>query len=245
MLVIRGGACPVFRDQPLPKFQKRHLWVVPPYSTHTWKHDPSTPCEVIVAHFASLPLVMDSFISRTHPTSVPISPRDLKVVEQLYDKMLPEYRKPRLTSSLIFEQCMLEYCLLIIRNLEKSPEVSGFDVNATKVQQALLWHQDHLSEGIMVSDVAAALHISEAHLRRIFEAVMGKTPKEVFQQAALEKACRLMAETSFSLKEIAFKSGYRGFSQFYRAFRNHYQQAPEAWRKNSAYGELGLKVDRK
>ncbi len=243
MLIVNGAACPIFRGEATPKYLKRRLWVIPPRSRHSWKADPAQGCEVIVAHLASLHPVMDNYISRKHPTSVPISAADVKRVERLYATLLVQYRKPRLTSNLFFEQGMLEFCQIIIQNMERSADVGGATNNSTRVQQALLWHQEHLAAGCSVREVAAALHVSPSHLRRMFEDVLGDAPKRIFQQAALERACRMMGETNFSLKEIAYKCGYHGFSQFYRAFRQHYQVAPEAWRKNSAYGDSGPGAD--
>ena len=219
------------------------MWIVPPQSKHTWTRDPSEPCEVIVAHFAYLHPVMDNFISRNLPTSVSLKAADIKAVELLYARLVPQYENPSLLSLLHFQQGMLEFCILFLRNMEQPAIVPGFDVNSSKVQQALSWYQEHLSEGVNVRDVAAAVNLSSSHLRRLFQSVMQETPKRIFQRTALESACRFMAESNLSLKEIAYLCGYKGFSQFHRAFRAQYQQAPEEWRANTNYGSFGLRAE--
>jgi len=243
MVTVRGAAYPVNKTGPSLEGKSRQLWILPPHSMHTWRRDPAQPCEVIVVHFAGLHSVMENFISRTHPTSVSLSPADLKKIEALYARLLPEYRNPRLSSLLIFEQGMIELCLLILKNIEQPSAVPGFDLNSTKVQQALLWYQEHLADGIGVREVAAAINLSSSHLRRLFQSVLQDTPKRIFQRAALEKACRFMAATSLSLKEIAYLCGYKGFSQFHRAFRAQYHQAPEEWRRNTNYRGLGIRSE--
>ena len=243
MVILRGAAHPIMKEETrLPlQWKNTQLWIAPPYSMHTWKRDPSRPCKVIVAHFACLHPVMDNFISRTQPTPFSLTAADLKQVEELYQRLLREYKSPSLSSPLIFEHGMLEFCLLILKNLKQPVLVPGFDVNSTKVQQAISWYQEHLSEGIDVRDVASAVGLSSSHLRRLFQSVLQDTPKRVFQRAGLENACRLMSETGLSLKEIAYLSGYKGFSQFHRAFRAQYNQAPEEWRRNSNYRGLGVR----
>ena len=243
MVIIRGAASPLTSKGPSLNWERRQLWIVPPQSKHTWTRDPSEPCEVIVAHFAYLHPVMDNFISRNLPTSVSLKAADIKAVELLYARLVPQYENPSLLSLLHFQQGMLEFCILFLRNMEQPAIVPGFDVNSSKVQQALSWYQEHLSEGVNVRDVAAAVNLSSSHLRRLFQSVMQETPKRIFQRTALESACRFMAESNLSLKEIAYLCGYKGFSQFHRAFRAQYQQAPEEWRANTNYGSFGLRAE--
>jgi AraC-like DNA-binding protein len=60
-------------------------------------------------------------------------------------------------------------------------------------------------------------------------------------RATIEEACRLMAQTALSLKEVATCCGFHGFSEFHRAFKQHTGQSPSHWRSNRLYRGLGFR----
>ena len=238
--VLRGEIRPVFPDRPCVASQERRLWVLPPESRHTWVTRPNENCEMVVFHFASIHPLLESSLSSSRRLSIPLAAADIEMLTTLHRELLPHYRTPELSSRVHFEAAMLRLCSLFLRHRRDAADFMAFDWTAETVLRAAQWHREHLPEGIGVNDVAAALHISPSQLRRVFLRVRGESPKRAFMRTTIEEACRLMAQTTLSLKEVAAHCGFRGFSEFYRSFKKSTGQSPSYWRSNRLYGGLGF-----
>ena len=88
--------------------------------------------------------------------------------------------------------------------------------------------------GRSVADLAADLGVSERHLRRALRRELGVAPVELAQTHRLLLAKRLLAETTLSVTDIAFASGFESLRRFNVAFRERYGNSPSALRRPSA-----------
>jgi AraC family transcriptional regulator len=230
--VVKGSMRPVFPEKNSGPFQGSRLWLMPPESPHAWFTAPAEPSEIFVFHFAFIHPQLESALPTNRMLSIPIGPKDHRMLAALYRQLLPHYQSPLLVSTVHAETAMLQLCTLF---LERSSEVSSmvsFDAGSEKVMHALQWHRQHFAEGVNVKEVASALHMSPGHLRRLFLKLHGETPKKVFLRATIDEACRILAKGDITMKEVAAQCGFAGFSEFYRAFKRHTGQSPSEWRKN-------------
>lgn len=240
LAVVRGSIRPVFSGDIVSDFRQRRLWLFPPESPHSWITPAGESCEMWVLHFASIHPLLEGSLPASRMLSMTLDDQGVRLLDSLYRELLPQYRTPGASSALHFESAMLRLCGLF---LDRDHEVSSlpvFDGEAGTVLRALQWHRAHLGSGVRVNDVAAALQISPCHLRRIFLRVRGELPKRVFMRAAIEEACRLMAQSALSMKQVSARCGFGGFSEFYRAFKQYTAQSPSMWRSNRQYRGLGL-----
>lgn len=87
-----------------------------------------------------------------------------------------------------------------------------------------------LSEGLpTVSSIASGLAMSERTLQRRL-AEQGHSFQSVVDSARRDLAHRLLAETDYSLSEIAFLTGFTEQSSFTRAFKRWAGQTPRSYR---------------
>jgi AraC-like DNA-binding protein len=231
MAIVDGEACLQSSANIARRYLANRLYVSPPGSKHTWRVREGEKCSVIVMHFETLPLGMQRFFPEVKPFSVPLSPEDADAVREIYLEVAPHYFKPSAQSVLWYQRAVLKLCTLILGKDAPIPRPDGFDYNAERAQLAIQYYQDHLGDHLTVRNVCQALHISPPQLRRIFRQSFNQSPKDVFTRMALKEACRLAAESSLQLKEIASRCGFAGFNQFYRAFRQRFGSAPDAWRR--------------
>lgn len=77
---------------------------------------------------------------------------------------------------------------------------------------------------------AAKIHISLAHLRRVFRQQIGSPPGHYLQQCRLSAAADLLASTRDPVKQIAEECRLGGVHYFTRIFRNQYGQPPARFR---------------
>ena len=85
--------------------------------------------------------------------------------------------------------------------------------------------------GRSVADLAAELGVGERHLRRALRRELGVSPVELAQTHRLLLAKRLLAETTLSITDIAFASGFESLRRFNFVFHERYGMSPSALRR--------------
>ena len=85
--------------------------------------------------------------------------------------------------------------------------------------------------GRSVADLAGDLGVSDRHLRRALEHEIGVSPLELAQTHRLLLAKRLLVDSSLSVTQVAFASGFQSLRRFNAAFREQYRMAPSALRR--------------
>lgn len=90
--------------------------------------------------------------------------------------------------------------------------------------------------GRSVADLAAELGVSERHLRRALQRELGVSPVELAQTHRLLLAKRLLAETTLSVTDVAFASGFESLRRFNHVFHERYGMPPSALRRPASKG---------
>lgn len=90
----------------------------------------------------------------------------------------------------------------------------------------------YLDQG-SVSGLAAALGVGPRHLLRLFLNHAGATPSAVASTKRVQKAKRLIDQTTLPLAEIAFAAGFGSIRRFNDAFLSTYKRAPSSFRRPS------------
>ncbi|MFT5087083.1 MAG: AraC-like DNA-binding protein [Planctomycetota bacterium] len=83
---------------------------------------------------------------------------------------------------------------------------------------------------LRVSELAAAIAVSEVYLRRLFDEVMGMSPGTFLQRRRIEHASILLRDSERSLESIAADSGFVHMSHFFRTFKRWTQATPSQFR---------------
>jgi AraC-like DNA-binding protein len=108
------------------------------------------------------------------------------------------------------------------------PKLSRFHLGRIKQFLSTNLHDSDLS----VQMVAGALHISPAHIHRLFASEKNTFSAWMWQQRLL--TCRLSLEdptmAHLPISHIAFSSGFNSSSHFSRVFRARYGATPRQWR---------------
>lgn len=96
-----------------------------------------------------------------------------------------------------------------------------------KLKQVLDYIDVHLAEPIPIIDLARICCFSESHFMRFFKTHVGMTCTEYINTLRLEKAWHLLQEGNLSVIDVAFSSGFRNLSYFYRTFKKKYHMTPK------------------
>jgi AraC family transcriptional regulator of adaptative response / DNA-3-methyladenine glycosylase II len=124
---------------------------------------------------------------------------------------------------------------------ERAPGLAPVDAVSRLVGAAMAGIEEHALSSAHVGELAAALGVSERHLRRVTESELGVSPIELAQTQRLLLAKRLLRETALSLTEIAFASGFGSVRRFNALFKSRYGLNPRAVRGTAGSSD-GLHV---
>lgn len=80
--------------------------------------------------------------------------------------------------------------------------------------------------------LAARLGVTGRHLRRLFARHWGATPLAVARTARVQRAKRLLSETSLPMAEVALQAGFGNLRSFNAAFAQTYKRPPSEIRRS-------------
>jgi len=102
----------------------------------------------------------------------------------------------------------------------------------TLVTAALKLIEEGALDNGTLSAIATRVGVGERHLRRLFVEQLGASPMQVNATRRVLFAKKLLSETSLSITDIAFASGYGSLRRFNAAFRQTYELSPRQIRRN-------------
>ena len=105
-------------------------------------------------------------------------------------------------------------------------------------RQAKEYIRAHLFSKITLADIAWHLHCSTVTVTEHFKREYGVTVMEYTENKRMEHAEYLLLESSCSVKEIAFSSGFADVEYFSRCFKKRHGMPPGTWRRENASAPL-------
>lgn len=88
-----------------------------------------------------------------------------------------------------------------------------------QINKAKIIIAENLYTGINVEEIAERIHMSYSWFRKVFKEYTGFAPAQYIQELRLNKGKELLTNTSLSVKEIAFKTGFENPEYFFTVFR--------------------------
>lgn len=117
---------------------------------------------------------------------------------------------------------------------ELAPGLSLTDSSQVLAAHAARLLQEAVREGraLALPDVAAALGVTDRHLRRIFQDAHGVSPIDFVTTQRLLLAKQLLTDTALPVTQVALASGYGSVRRFNAAFAERYRLSPSALRRS-------------
>src|SRR5262245_1527426 len=104
----------------------------------------------------------------------------------------------------------------------------AYRAHAARVQFVI--ERKYADTSLTIEKVAGLVGISTQHICRVLKRERGLTFAALLREVRLREARRLLCESACSMKEIAFRVGFRHASQFTRAFVSQYGVPPSEFR---------------
>lgn len=109
--------------------------------------------------------------------------------------------------------------------------------SAAKIGRTIEYMKQHLNEPLRAATLAAVANMSLPHYFAQFKRLIGSSPIDYLIKLRMEHARRLLAETSWSVKEVAVSLGYDDPLYFSRVFKSINQAPPSDFRARKRNGE--------
>jgi AraC family transcriptional regulator, regulatory protein of adaptative response / DNA-3-methyladenine glycosylase II len=114
---------------------------------------------------------------------------------------------------------------------ETAPGSTAWIGTSATIQRAIRLMDCFATEEFPISELAVKLGVSERWLRELFQQQVGVSPSAILMSRRLDIARNLLDQSTLSITEIAFSSGFQSLRRFNDAFKTRFQKSPRAFRK--------------
>ncbi|HYE84690.1 MAG TPA: Ada metal-binding domain-containing protein [Clostridia bacterium] len=112
------------------------------------------------------------------------------------------------------------------------PDKAVFEPDLELVKKAKQIIDGNYSINIEMRHLAKQLGVSANHLIRLFVKKLGTTPAQYATGLRVAKAAELLEQNAASILEIAFMTGFKSISNFYKCFKHQTGHTPKEYRKS-------------
>lgn len=230
-VVAEGQMAPVFPDRPEIPLKSEYVWAIPPGLSYGWRSG-SKPPKRYVVHLTSVPDALKQAADERGYFGRQITHAEVEQIDKLYQRFMQHGMSFSPISELKVEKATIDLALLLLKGVKLVSKVPLDRVDEKRIESVMVWYREHMSEAPTIDAVAASVHISAGHLRRIFQRARGCTPHEAFVAMRLAHAKELLSSTSQDLLQIGRQCGFGSDSDFCRVFAKHVGISPHKWRTN-------------
>jgi AraC-like DNA-binding protein len=103
-----------------------------------------------------------------------------------------------------------------------------------RLRAAIAYMREHVSDPVVVDDVAGRVGLSRAHFFALFRDQLNTTPQVFWSAVKVEEAVRRLVQKSEPLTTMALDLGFSTPGNFSRFFKDHMGVTPSHYRKVSA-----------
>ena len=122
-------------------------------------------------------------------------------------------------------------CILI--DLLRHADTNQTPLYPTKISKILYYINCHFKEDISLRDVADFTQISYSNIGKYIKKHLNVSFPEYLNTVRLEYSCRLLLNSTESISDIAYFSGFTSVAHFSKAFKNKYKITPHEYRKHN------------
>lgn len=235
MFILRGQVTVHTADYKLPATQGQVVYT-PSGKVHRDVFPLDSEFEVYLVHFewageetllSKLTPAELTEASKADPAAIAADMR------QLYADFLQHGPMTGQLTSLRLMQVICRLWHHAVRSRQSEPAASYDLAKARRVQimtQARQVIHERYSQPLGLEDIAEAIDVSPYYLSRVFSQEAGFTLSSYLHDVRMEKAAGLLRSPRMAVSEVARQVGFRDAHYFARVFKNHFGDAPSAYR---------------
>lgn len=112
--------------------------------------------------------------------------------------------------------------------------------NSRRISLAMTYLNKNFERDITLAEVAKLASMTDVAFSRFFKARTGKTFVDTLNEIRLGHASRMLIDTTHSIGEIAYRSGFNNLSNFNRIFKKKKDCTPKEFREE--YNSTGVRT---
>lgn len=211
---VSGSALVRFGEDSEMRLSPGNLYIIPPRTTFS-SNNPE-PFSKWYIHFV---------LGRSNGAAVPGVYR--QSVTPALQSMIDALEKHRVSTP-----CLWQPASLVIQALSRLPSEAWSNQRLDhRVEKAIEFLHSNLSKKVTADDAARAAGVSVRNLNHLFRSQLRLSPMSVLLDYRLDKACRLLRHTDFSIEHIAEDCGFPNRYYFSRMLKQNRGISPVAYRK--------------
>ena len=157
-----------------------------------------------------------------------------KLIGDILGHLLSEVENAGATGVLFAESLATALAAKLIRNFSTAqilpPDTGGLP--KYKLRRALEFINDNFEQGISLEELAQITDLSPHHFARQFKQSTGHAPHQYHIRVRVKKAKELLADSDFSITEIALQVGCASQSHLSKLFRQVVGISPREYRRS-------------
>lgn len=146
-------------------------------------------------------------------------------VRRLLELMVLEYATPQEDTQAIL-QALVAALLMGVAREQKSQQQSGEP--SSLIEQIMQYISTHV-DSVSLKQMAADLAYHPNYISNLIRQETGKSFSEIVTAHRMDRASSLLRGTDLSIEMIAGMLGYSNTSNFYKAFKKHFNTSPRAY----------------
>jgi len=237
MAILSGDAFPTFKTEHHEKIlPEPSLFAFRPDSVHGWSNLKDAPVKRVVINTEIAPPEP----LRELLQGMPFMQRPLTNTERVWEigkAMRHNVLVPDACSPLRNKIFIAELSVLMLEHYLAEHELQAGTKARRIAASALQWYYDHLEERPGVTDVAAAVGVSESQLRRLFREALGDSPYKALLRIKISRVKEMLSNTTLSGSEIAFATGFSSVIVFTQTFKREVGHSPMVYRSLASFEE--------
>ncbi|CAG7634113.1 helix-turn-helix domain-containing protein [Paenibacillus allorhizosphaerae] len=190
-------------------------------------------------HFDVEPREVHSLFRRLHkPIVSSEQPPDVKLeIRKWMDRLIELFQSGKEMSfaqKMMLQSNMLQFLAFILEKIISTDVEAGRGASLSKRQiateTAYLLETYGGSESMQISGLSERLNVHRNYITGCFKEVYGVSPKHYLTKVRIEKAKKLLQETTLSIEEIAGELTFSSAAYFCKFFRTHVGITPSQYR---------------
>lgn len=113
---------------------------------------------------------------------------------------------------------------------QEKPARASSGLVAWRLKRVLAFMEEHYWEPVTLADMARVAGLSRMHFAARFRVSTGVRPHEYLLRLRVERAQKLMLESTEPLAQVAFSVGFQTQAHFTTVFRRFAATTPNRWR---------------
>lgn len=191
--------------------------------------------ESILEHIISV-IGQERFNMLYDQISITLTPQATEQIDQTVKLIEHEWNNYDTYSDAIIQGLVVQFFVIALRGQSFSPknDVILKETHFSLIN-AIYYVQCHYAEDPSLKETAAAVHLSDAYLSRLFTSRLDTTYSRFLTGVKISHAMALLVNTNLTITEIAVQCGYDNSNYFSDAFKKNVGISPLKYRKTPLY----------